>query len=33
MKHYILCLVDTDEAAQEITQSVIKAGFAKEEMF
>jgi hypothetical protein len=33
MKHYILCLVDTDEAAQEITQSVIKAGFAKEEIF
>ena len=33
MKHYVLCLVDTDEAAQEITQKVINAGFAKEEIF
>jgi hypothetical protein len=33
MKHYVLCLVDTDEAAQEITQRVINAGFAKEEIF
>jgi hypothetical protein len=33
MKHYVFCLVDTDEAAQEITQRVISAGFAKEEIF
>jgi hypothetical protein len=33
MKHYVLCLVDTDEAAQEISQRVINAGFAKEEIF
>jgi hypothetical protein len=33
MKHYVLCLVDTDEAAQEISRRVIKAGFAKEEIF
>jgi hypothetical protein len=33
MKHYVLCLVDTDEVAQQITQGVINAGFAKEEIF
>jgi predicted O-methyltransferase YrrM len=33
MKHYVLCLLDTDEAAQEITQRVSNAGFAKEEIF
>jgi Heat induced stress protein YflT len=33
MKHYVLCLVDTDDAAQETTQRVIKAGFGKEEIF
>lgn len=33
MKHYVLCLVDTDEVAQEITQEVINAGFGKEEIF
>lgn len=33
MKHYVLCLLDTDDAAQEITQRVINAGFGKEEIF
>jgi hypothetical protein len=33
MKHYVLCLVDTDEAAQEITQRVTGASFAKEEIY
>jgi hypothetical protein len=33
MKHYLLCLVDTDEAAQEITQKIAEAGFAKEEVY
>jgi len=33
MKHYVLCLVDTDEAAQGITQKVAGAGFAKEEIY
>jgi hypothetical protein len=33
MKHYVLCLVDTDEAAQEITQRVTSAGFAKKEIY
>jgi len=33
MKHYVLCLVDTDEAAQEVTEKVAGAGFAKEELF
>lgn len=33
MKHYVLCLVDTDEAAQEVTQRVTGAGFAKEEIY
>ena len=33
MKHYVLCLVDTDEAAQEVTEKVASAGFAKEELF
>jgi hypothetical protein len=33
MKHYILCLVDTDEAAQEITRRVTDAGFAKGEIY
>jgi hypothetical protein len=33
MKHYVLCLVDTDDAAQKITERVIDAGFGKEEIF
>jgi hypothetical protein len=33
MKHYVLCLVDTDEAAQEVTEKVASAGFGKEELF
>jgi hypothetical protein len=33
MKHYVLCLVDTDDEAQEITRRVINAGFGKEEIF
>ena len=33
MRHYVLCLVDTDEAAQEITRRVAGAGFAKEEIY
>ena len=33
MKHYVLCLVDTDEAAQEVTEKVASAGFAKGELF
>jgi hypothetical protein len=33
MKHYVLCLVDTDDAAQDITQRVINAGFGEEEIF
>jgi hypothetical protein len=33
MKHYLLCLVDTDEAAQEVTEKVTSLGFAKEEIF
>ncbi len=33
MKHYLLCLVDTDEAAQKVTEKVTNLGFAKEEIF
>ena len=33
MRHYVLCLVDTDEAAQEITRRVTGARFAKEEIY
>ena len=33
MRHYVLGLVDTDEAAQEITRRVTGAGFAKEEIY
>jgi hypothetical protein len=33
MKHYVLCLVDTDDEAQEITRRVVNAGFGKEEIF
>ena len=33
MKHYVLCLVDTDDAAQEVTEKVASAGIAKEELF
>ena len=33
MKHYVLCLVDTDGEAQEITRRVINAGFGKEGIF
>lgn len=33
MKHYVLCLVDTDEAAQTILQALSRTGFAKEETF
>ncbi len=33
MKHYVLCLVDTDEAAQEVTQKITGAGFGKEEIY
>jgi hypothetical protein len=33
MKHYVLCLVDTDDEAQEITRRIINAGFGKEEIF
>jgi hypothetical protein len=33
MKHYVLGLVDTDEAAQEITQRITGGGFAKEEIY
>ena len=33
MRHYVLCLVDTDAAAQEITRRVTGAGFAKEEIY
>jgi hypothetical protein len=33
MKHYVLCLVDTDDQAQEITRKVISAGFDEKEIF
>jgi hypothetical protein len=33
MKHYVLCLVDTDDQAQEITRRAINAGFGKKEIF
>jgi hypothetical protein len=33
MKHYVLCLVDTDEVAQGVTQRVTRAGFGKEEIY
>jgi hypothetical protein len=33
MKHYVLCLVDTDDQAQEITRRVIDAGFGEKEIF
>jgi hypothetical protein len=33
MKHFVLCLVDTDDQAQEITRKVISAGFGEKEIF
>jgi hypothetical protein len=33
MKHFVLCLVDTDDQAQEITRKVISAGFSEKEIF
>ena len=33
MKHYLFCLVDTDEAAQKVTEKITNLGFAKEEVF
>jgi hypothetical protein len=33
MKHYVLCLVDTDEVVEKITQRVIALGLANEEIF
>ena len=33
MKHFVLCLVDTDDQAQEITRKVISAGFGDKEIF
>jgi hypothetical protein len=33
MKHYVFSLVDTDETAQEVTERIADAGFAKEELF
>jgi hypothetical protein len=33
MKHFVLCLVDTDDQAQEITRKVISAGFGEKKIF
>jgi hypothetical protein len=33
MKHHVLCLVDTDDVAQEVIQSVTSAGSGKEDVF
>jgi Heat induced stress protein YflT len=33
MKHYVICLADTDEVAQEVIGKCSDAGFAKEEIF
>jgi hypothetical protein len=33
MKHFVLCLVDTDDQAQEITRKVTSAGFNEKEIF
>jgi hypothetical protein len=32
MKHYVLCLVDTDEIAQEVARKMTDAGFAEEKV-
>ena len=33
MKYHVLCLVDTDDVAQEVIQSVTSAGSGKEDVF
>jgi hypothetical protein len=33
MKHHVLCLMDTDNAAQEVIQRVTSAGSGKEDIF
>lgn len=33
MKHHVLCLVDTDDVAQEVIQSITSAGSGKEDVF
>jgi hypothetical protein len=33
MRHYVLCLADADEDAQEVTRSVTDAGFTKEAIY